>query len=369
MTFVSKRVLFLVPSLTAGGAERVLLTLLRHLDRSLFEPHLGLLEAKGEFLGDIPADVIVHDLRISRVRYALPGIVRLAWKVRPDVILSTLAHLNLALILSKPLLPRGTKLLIREATIRSTSFQEEFQHQKAWVWFCRRLYKRADKIVCLSDSMVRDLVDRFDVPPAKTVRIYNPVDIEAMRESARNGKSPYSGPGPHLVTAGRLSREKGLDVLLEAMPAIVGQLPNARLTILGEGPLRTQLVQQTESLGLAKSVQFLGYRPNPWPYFKHADLFVLPSRFEGMPNALLEARVCGVPVVATDCPGGIREIADSDPWVSLVPTEDVHSLAEAIVSACTGAKANHRQPKESRDFLRRFGLQGILTDYSSLFTE
>jgi glycosyltransferase involved in cell wall biosynthesis len=363
-----RKVLFLIPFFTVGGAERVLLTLLCHLDRNRFEPHLGLLQAKGEFMGDIPKDVVIHDLRISRVRYALPSIVRLAWKVKPDVILSTLAHLNLALISSRFLLPRGTRLLIREAVVASASIPQETRHPRVWEWLYRRLYKRADKIVCLSDSMVRDLIERFDVPTRKIVRIYNPVDIAAMRQLAGNGKSPYSGSGPHLIAAGRLCRQKGFDVLVNAMPAIVEHLPNARLTILGEGPLRVQLTEQVQRLGLAESVHFLGFRSNPWPYFKHADLFVLPSRYEGLPNVLLEARACGVPAVATDCPGGTREIADIDSRVHLVPTEDVGAIASAIVSLCKVTRNIRQDAEEPKELIKRFGVQVIVDDYSSLLS-
>src|SRR6266403_1402478 len=107
------KVLFLIPTLEGGGAERVFSMLLAHLDRTRFEPHLAVLQIAGAYRQDIPEDVVMHDLKVPRVRYALPSIVRLVWKVRPQTILSTLGHLNLALILCKPLLPRATKLVVR----------------------------------------------------------------------------------------------------------------------------------------------------------------------------------------------------------------------------------------------------------------
>ena len=170
-----RRVLFIIPSLTGGGAERVFSILLRHLDRSHFELHLVVLRLKGAaFAEDIPEHIVVHDLKTSRVRYALPSIVRLVWKVKPHTILSTLAHLNLALILGKPLLPHSTRLLVREATIVSTFLSEETRHPQLWGWFYRHLYRRADKVVCLSDAMMNDLAENFKLPREKLVRIYNP---------------------------------------------------------------------------------------------------------------------------------------------------------------------------------------------------
>src|SRR5437764_14236699 len=110
-----KRVLFLVPSLIGGGAQRVFSILLRHLDRSRFEPHIVMVQATGVYLQDIPQDVVVHDLNISRVRYAAPGIVRTIWKIKPHTVLSTLGHVNLSLIDVKLLPARGNTQLIRYA--------------------------------------------------------------------------------------------------------------------------------------------------------------------------------------------------------------------------------------------------------------
>src|ERR1700682_1368687 len=152
MTLGRKKVLFLIPSLAGGGAERVFSVLLRHLDRSRFEPHLAILQAQGAaYLRDIPTDVTVHNLKVSRARYALPSIVSLVWNIRPQTLLCTLGHLNLVLMLAKPFLPRGTRLLIREATIASTFLQEEMARPQLWAWLYRRFYRRADAIICQSD--------------------------------------------------------------------------------------------------------------------------------------------------------------------------------------------------------------------------
>src|SRR5713226_6645043 len=125
MTQVPKKVLFLLPSLTGGGAERVFSILLRHLDRDVFEPHLGLLGAEGEYLEEIPKDVTIHQLNISRARYSLPGIVRLVWKIRPHTVLSTLGHMNLMLGMAKPFFPRTTQLIVREAVVASAYQRQE----------------------------------------------------------------------------------------------------------------------------------------------------------------------------------------------------------------------------------------------------
>ena len=355
-----KKILFLLPSLSGGGAERVFTILLRHLDRARFEPHLGLLQAHGAYMDDIPKDVPVYDLKASRVRYALPSITRLIWKLRPQTILATMGHLNIALIAAKLFFPPDTKLIVREAVIPSALFREENKNVRLWGWLYRNFYKRADTVVCLSDSMVSDLVENFGIPRERLVRIYNPVDTEKIRELAQTGSNPFKGTGSHLVAAGRICRQKGLDVLIDAMPAVLRRFPDARLVILGEGPLEAELKEQAQNLGLEEKVVFLGFQANPWLYLKHATVFVLPSRYEGLPNVLLEALALGTPVVVSDCPGGIREIRDSVGNMAVVPPENPAALVEAIITVCSS-------PVPAIDSLGRFDLQQVVSEYSDIF--
>lgn len=360
MSWDRKKVLFMLPSLTGGGAERVFTTILRHLDRGRFEPHLALLQAEGAYLGDIPKDVPIHDLKVSRVRYALPRIIKLVWKLRPQTILVTMGHLNVALIAARRFFPRDTKLIVREAVIPTALFREENKNARLWGWLYRRFYKRADRVICLSDSMVSDLVKNLGVPREKLVRIYNPVDTEKIRELSQIGINPFKGTGPRLAAAGRICRQKGFDILIDAMPAVLKRFPDAQLAILGEGPLEADLKKQARNLGIEGQVAFLGFQPNPWLYLKHADAFILPSRYEGLPNVLLEALALGTPAVVTDCPGGIREIRDSVGNMAVVPPENPSALAEAIIAVCS-------TPAHPMNSLGRFDLQQVVTEYSNIF--
>jgi glycosyltransferase involved in cell wall biosynthesis len=366
MSIAKKRILFLVPSLIPGGAQRVFSTLLRHLDRNRFEIHLALLEAKGAYLGDVPGDVVVHDLRVGRMRYALPSIVKVAWKVRPATIFSTLAYLNLTLLMAKPLLPAKTSIVVRESTTPSIFLKEETRHPHLWEWSYRHFYRKADAVVCLSDSMVNELADRYAVPRARLVRIYNPVDAASLKQLAGAGANPFHGTGLKLVTAGRLSREKGTDVLLDAMPTVLRNFPETQLIILGDGPLEAELKEQARKLGIESAVQFAGFQQNPWPYLKHADFLVMPSRYEGLPNAALEALALGTPVIATDCPGAIREIQAGDDRVVLAAAEDPRALADAIISEARSRGANFTQ-NDCSQRLTQFDLQQVVGEYSRLF--
>jgi len=164
-----------------------------------------------------------------------------------------------------------------------------------------------------------------------------------------------------------LCRQKGFDVLLDAMPAVVARIPSACLWVLGEGPLESELKQQAERLRLKQSVRFSGFQENPWPYFKHADLIVLSSRYEGLPNVVLESLALGTPVVATDCPGGVREIQQAGNPITLATPESPAALAEAIIAALMQPQNTNRCSGGDRSALQEFDLQHIVEQYSRLF--
>jgi glycosyltransferase involved in cell wall biosynthesis len=300
------------------------------------------------------------------MRYGLPGIVKLARRLRPQTILSTVLYLNVVLVLAKPFLSGRPKILLREAVLPSAYLAQALSHPRIWRWLYQHLYPQADRIICLYDAMVDDMANHLAIPRDKLVRIYNPVDIAMVRRLAAAAESPYSGQGPHIVALGRLQHQKAYDVLLHAFTVARKAVPEARLTILGEGPLEGQLKQQAAVLGVADAVSFPGFQANPWPYVKHADLFVLSSRYEGLPNSLLEALALGVPVVATDCPGGVREIQISAGQIVLVPPEAPEALAEAMIRALNCGQKGASTAQESDEPLRRFDIQTIVEEYSRL---
>jgi glycosyltransferase involved in cell wall biosynthesis len=361
-----KRILLVAPSLRGGGAERVMATLTRHLDRTCFEPHLALVRAEGPHLSDIPSDVPIHDLKAKRARYALSPIVRLCWKLRPDLLLATSGYLNLAVLIAKPALPRKMRLLVREVTTVSSNLAQDFTYPRVWGWLYRLLYKKADWVICASDHMRNDLAEKFGVPLHKMVRIYNPVDKDRIQALADSVTNPYTGAGPQIVTGGRLSREKGIDVLLESMELVHRVNSTARLTILGTGPLEDTLRKQTQTMGLDDVVTFMGFQSNPYPYYKYADLFVLSSYYEGLPNGVLEALALGTRVVAADIPSGMREIAERTECLKLVADRTPERLADGIIE-CLKEGGTRSQVEADGPLLKTFGVGSIVSEYEGLF--
>jgi glycosyltransferase involved in cell wall biosynthesis len=366
-------VLFVLHSLIGGGAERVVVQLINGLDRRRFAPVLALGAARGPYLGDVRADVPLHVLGAERARDAAPAVLRAVRCVKPDVVLST-AGLNLAVAATRAAYPRRTRVILREANspkaflddVARSSGGRERLYRSSY----RLLYRQADAIVCQSDAMVDDMAD-LGVPRDKLTRIYNPVAVERVQALARepDADPPSDGGGPRLVSVGRLSHQKGFDVLLEALVAVRTARPGATLRIFGDGDERPALEAAVQRLGLGEAVDLPGFSDNPYPAVAAADLFVSSSRYEGFSNAIVEALACGMPVVATDCPSANREVlrAGFNGWLS-APPDDPAALARSILTALD---ERERMDPEAirRDCAERFAAAGVVASYEALIEE
>jgi glycosyltransferase involved in cell wall biosynthesis len=368
MTPVRKKILFAIPSLPIGGAERVMVTLLNHLDRSRFEPHLAMVQKTGFYLKDVPPDVPIHDLKATRVRWAVPKLIRLAWELKPHVLHTSMPELNMAAVLSRPFLPAGVRVLIREEIVGSVDTAETRKHPAVWNWLYRRLYSRADKVICLSKFVLNDLAE-MGIPRRVLVHLYPPVDTKLVARLGNEGGNPFEGQGPHLLAAGRLQKRKGFDILLEAMPRVCAAVPGAQLTILGEGVLKQELLAQRERLGLNQTVHLIGYKPNPFLYFKHADLFVLSSTNEGFGLVVVEALAVGTPVVAAPCRGVLREILGDCPMSWVAPSGGASALAETIISALKASSRRAHPLSSLQSFLNRYDAESVMREYEKLLEE
>lgn len=295
------RLLTILPSFSGGGAERVALNILGQLDKLKFDKTLIAISGEGPLRTLQSVDQYI-DLKKMRLRSALLPLVRSIWDWRPDVIFSTFGHINLALLILRPLLPTSTKLMLREANLPSLSLPAS-RNPKLFSWGYKRLYPYADLLLCSSERMREEFSRNFKIPDAKLAIVLNPIDVEKIRAAAMRPMR-YPGGGRRFIAAGRLVQQKGFDHLL----AMFSSFPQQdHLTILGTGPEEMPLREKARSLNLT-NISFEGFVSEPWSRYAGADAFVLPSRWEGMPNAALEALAVGTPVIATAESGGISEV-------------------------------------------------------------
>ena len=300
------KIFFVLPNFAGGGAERVALTLLEHLDRQAFAPHLAVFDATGP-LRRLPApDVRLHDLGGRRLRTALPALVRLVWRERPAVVFATQGYVNLALLAARPLLPRGLRIALRESNTPSQQLPEG-PYPRLMIWAYRRLLPRADLLFCQHRRTEQELRDHFGMSSEKLAFLPNPVPVAQLRKTAA-APQRLPGPGLRFVAAGRLHRQKGFDRLIRLMAQLP---PSAHLTIYGEGGEQKRLLSLVDKLNLGQRVTLAPFTDVLPAALAGADACLVSSRWEGLPNVALEALACGTAVVATPESGGISELADA----------------------------------------------------------
>jgi glycosyltransferase involved in cell wall biosynthesis len=357
-------VIFVIPSLRGGGAERVISILIRYLDRSRFQLTLIVVDMQGAvFDKDIPQDVRLIDLNLRRVRYSLPKIIALIRKLKPDILFSTMWYLNMGLAICHFLLPRNTCHIARETSIVS----QRILHSRfpiIWQLMYRMFYKKIPNIICQSWAMKEDLVSNYNIGEHKTTVIHNPVDVDRIRFLRKCTTpldvDPWFANKTILVAAGRLSKAKGFDILLDAFSKIDNA--NVCLVIMGIGELKTQLERQTIKLGLMPKVRYIGFQENPYPWLAGASAFVLSSRYEGFPNVVVEALACGTPIIATPAPGGTLEILNGVEGCMVADEVSANALAHAITKWLSAP----RVPIPS-DAIEKYKIENIIDLYDKMF--
>ena len=322
------KTLFLTPSLSNGGAERFVSSLVCNLDRNRFSPHVCLL--RGETSYPVPSDVKVTVLNKSSPWHIPRTISRLAKLLdteKPDVAVGTITFTDCLLAAATLFSRHRPPIIARFGNEPSREYSRTFQvFLKPLI---RRLLSRSRAFVANSASLARSVEEYFAFDTVET--LYNPLNTDHLTRLARSSHPipETECSEPTLVAVGRLEQQKRFDVLLDAFSRVRTQIP-CRLLILGEGQERQQLEHQISRLDLQNDVTLLGFCDNPFPYILGADLFVLTSDHEGMPNALVEAQALGIPAVATDCPSGPDEIITDGLTGVLTPVNDASAIASAI---------------------------------------
>ncbi len=325
------RILLLVSHLGGGGAEHVMALLARGISQEKYEVHVGVVAAHDAAGVALPPRVRVHALGAGRARAGALPLLKLVWRIRPAVILSGSIEVSFLALLLQPYLPRATSVLVRQNGTVSWALKFGGMPKYSRLLF-RLLYRRANGIICQTRAMAEDLARELRLEPGRIAVLANPVDLEGI-EAARDLAPLWRGDGPHLLAVGRLAHEKGFDLLLEALACVRKEFPAADLTIVGAGREEGALRQLASSLGVAAAVRFAGYVEPPYAFFAGATAFVLASRYEAMPNAMLEAAAAGLPLVATPASGGIVELLRGRRGAWIAPAITAEALAGTLIRA------------------------------------
>lgn len=363
--------MMIIPSLTDGGTERVVATLLPPLTELGHEVHLVLFQAIFEY--PVPEGVRCTVLG-KRSRWSLPRLVyqlaRLIRTERPDVVSSKMTYANILAVIACGLAGYHGGIVVSEHSVPTHDIESE-RFPAVRSWLIRRLYRRSIRVLAISSGIAEDLVENFAVPLESIAVIHNPVDLTIARREAREPvDDPWlpSGGIPVICAVGRLAPEKDYPVLLHAVRRCVEQTP-LRVLILGKGRELGRLQELASELGIEDSVRFLGQQRNVFAYISRCDALVLSSSYEGLGNVLLEAMACDTPVISTDCPCGPREIITDRVDGLLVPVGDAEALSSAILEVVGSPDLRQRLVDGGRRRVEKFDVPVIARQYSELFEE
>ncbi|MEN0013141.1 MAG: glycosyltransferase, partial [Solirubrobacteraceae bacterium] len=327
-----RKIAFVVPLLSSGGAERATALLASSIDAQRYEPVL-VLQSPGPRIYEPAPHVRVVEVGAANTAKALLPLTRTLRAERPDLVYAILPHLSLlsAFAVRTMRSPRP-KLVVSihnnlGAELPQWSNGALLTRLTPWV------YRQADAVLAVSRGSADEAVRDFGAPAGRVQVIPNPVDGDAIRAAAAD-REPHpwlDDPALRVVVAmGRLTPQKNVPLLLEAFAIVAAADAAARLVILGDGELRADLEARAAGLGLTEVVEFAGAQAAPHGFLARADVFASSSDYEGFPLAHLEALALGVPVVATDCDYGPAEILEGGRLGVLAPVGDAQAFAAAL---------------------------------------
>lgn len=362
-----KNILMIITKLSNGGAERAINLLSKNLsdkydvkivtfDNSSQEymPYVEVIDLKTKITKN-PLKKILHFFtRIYKVRK-----IKKQYKI--DCTISFLPGPNIVNVLSK----------IHDRTIISVRNTQSKLKKNIFRNLVNQIsFNKADKIVTVCDYVKEDILNTYTIKKDKIVTIYNTYNEEEIEkkkaEKIDKTEQQYFSKNKTVITVGRLIKQKGQWHLIRAFKEVVKELPDAKLIILGRGELQEYLKNVIKINQLDKNVYLCGFKENPYKYMQHSDIFVLPSLYEGMPNVILEAMSCNLPIIATNCEGGNKEILGENQYGILINkldgklyldeplTNAEEEMKNAIINILTKKQQREKYIEKSKERIEYF---------------
>ncbi|NKI27110.1 glycosyltransferase [Arenibacter sp. 6A1] len=353
------KIVFIIPSLKAGGAERVMSYVAQHIDRTIFNVTLLVIGYKKDCQYEVDNIKVVF-LNKPRVLKSIPNLFVFLFKNSPDIAISAIGHLNTVMGLLSIFFPTS-KFVAREVNVNSVL--KEYSENKPIKCFSLLSLiskKLIDKIVCQSNDMAKDMVLNFKVNPDKIIVINNPIT-----DSFKVKKEDHSLPRVFFkfITIGRLAKQKGHLRILEVLKEL--DFP-FHYTIIGDGPEKENIFDTAKKYGLSNYITHIPYTKNVEEYLAQSDVFLQGSYVEGFPNALLESCAVGTPVIAFQAPGGIDEII-TDGLNGFIADSTVDYVNK--IKLLTQNYQNWKPSVVRNSIYNKYNSNKILKEYENLFVE
>ena len=325
-----KNILMIITKLSNGGAEKAISLLAKELSNNYNVKLVTFDNSNQEYTSNIEIIDLKTKITNNKIRKIINFILRI-YKIKkikknnnidysisflpgPNII-NCLTRVNDKIIISV----RNTQSKLKKSFIRNISNQISFF--------------KSDKIVTVCDSVKEDILNTYKIEKNKLITIYNTynekeINNKKFEKLSKEEQSIFNNLT--VITVGRLIEQKGQWHLIRAFRDVIKEMPDAKLIILGRGELKDYLQKVIDKNNLQKNVFLYGFKQNPYKYMYNVDLFVLPSLYEGMSNVILEAMACELPIIATDCEGGNKEILSNDYGILTDKCDEKHYLNEVL---------------------------------------
>jgi len=343
-----------LPHLKAGGAERVVSFLFMQMDKSAYDLNLLILGSKKDNHYDVQENNVYY-LNIERLRDSFIEIIKFLRKTKPDIVFSSIGHVNIFLGFIKTFFPK-TKFIVREASIYSLvkKLHKRPKLPKVFIEYC---YQNLDNIVYQSEDMRNDFEKVFSIPSDKGVLIQNPITLLPQPVASQNLKN--SSKAFKFIIVGSLIESKGH---IRAFDSFKKAKFDFTLEIIGEGPLKDTLKERVNLLGMNDQIFFRGVEKDMKKVYTSADFLIQTSYFEGFPNAVLEALSFGIPCVIFEAPGGHNEMISigMNGFIITNKNKPVDVIEKTILH-------NWNRMEIQKDVFTRFGSTKIIKEYETMF--
>lgn len=372
-----KKILFLIDSLAGGGAEKVLVKILELLNTEDYQIDIFLINKEGIYLKQIETKHKIYalfgerkDINIvlikkaislyrilkSKIFFKYPYFINRALPSNYDVEVAFLEGRTTHAVANRVNQAKKVAWIHTDLEKHRGNIKED-----------REAYKRIDEIVCVSQGSYESVKRIYPEYQNKIKIIYNPIDMEEIRHKAEEDLW-LNRDTVNVVTVGRLVPAKGYDILLKAHKELIEEGIQYNLLILGEGEERSRFEEYIRNNNLEDTVKLVGFKENPYPYMKQADIFLMSSRYEGYPLVLCEAIVLGKPIIATKCTG-ILEILEQGKYGMMADCESVESLKACIKNMVVNEKIREDYMKLSSERAEIFNIDSTMNKIKTLLEE
>ena len=325
---MKKKVLFFLDS-NVGGAQRVSVLLSKMLDKTIYDIQYVIFGKSTGIKDFLPNNAEVKTLSVKRISVFLVWeIIKVLQEEKPFSVFCSQMYLNIRVLLAS-IIVGDIKVVIR-----SNSMAKNLRHNPVLFAAAKYLYKKADKVIAQTEEMKDELKSEFGILDSKIVVLNNPIDRESIEEKA-NYPSPYKDSSIRFVMVGRVLPVKGYEYAINAFAEVLKVLHSAHLFIVGDHSINVEYFRRLQLLideiGLSSNVHFVGHTDNPYVWMKNANSFILTSKVEGLPNALVEASYLQIPSVSTNCASIVSRIISEGENGYIVNYGDISDLSQKMM--------------------------------------